>query len=47
MYFNPFLGPLIGILGGAVSPVLRAMMSEIVSADDQGIWLSLCGFREG
>ncbi|XP_068746748.1 proton-coupled folate transporter-like [Montipora capricornis] len=31
-----FLSPLIGILGGAGAPVLRAMMSEIVSADDQG-----------
>lgn len=29
-------GPIVGIFGGAGSPVLRAMMSKIVSADDQG-----------
>ena len=31
------LGPLVGIFGGAGPPVYRAMMSKIVSADDQGI----------
>lgn len=29
-------GPIVGIFGGAGSPVLRAMMSKIVSSDDQG-----------
>lgn len=28
--------PIIGIFGGAGPPVFRAMMSKIVSADDQG-----------
>ncbi|XP_068708806.1 proton-coupled folate transporter-like [Montipora foliosa] len=41
-----FFSPLIGILGGAVSPVLRAMMSEIVSADDQGALFSATGSVE-
>jgi len=31
-----FMSPLVGIFGGAGGPVLRAMMSKIVSADDQG-----------
>ena len=28
--------PIVGIFGGAGPPVFRAMMSKIVSADDQG-----------
>lgn len=35
------LGPLVGIFGGAGPPVYRAMMSKIVSADDQGIYVLL------
>jgi len=31
-----FITPIIGIFGGAGPPVFRAMMSKIVSADDQG-----------
>ncbi|KAJ7383109.1 hypothetical protein OS493_030639 [Desmophyllum pertusum] len=31
-----FISPIVGIFGGAGPPVLRAMMSKIVSADDQG-----------
>lgn len=37
-------GPIAGIFGGAGSPVLRAMMSKIVSSDDQGK-LTLSGNR--
>ena len=35
------LGPIVGIFGGAGPPVYRAMMSKIVSADDQGIYILL------
>ena len=31
-----FSAPLVGIFGGAGQPVFRAMMSKIVSTDDQG-----------
>ena len=31
-----FTAPLVGIFGGAGQPVFRAMMSKIVSTDDQG-----------
>ena len=44
-FFFFFLsGPIAGIFGGAGSPVLRAMMSKIVSSDDQGK-LTLSGNR--
>lgn len=41
-----FLSPLIGILGGAVAPLIRAMMSEIVSSDDQGSLFSATSSME-
>lgn len=34
--FMVFMAPLVGIFGGAGQPVFRAMMSKIVSTDDQG-----------
>lgn len=36
-----FSAPIIGIFGGAGAPVFRAMMSKIVSADDQGIKINV------
>ena len=34
--FSFLSGPVVGIFGGAGPPVLRGMMSKIVSSDDQG-----------
>lgn len=43
--FSFLSGPVVGIFGGAGPPVLRGMMSKIVSSDDQGK-LTLSGNRE-